>query len=312
MLRQTIFAVLATVAAVPAFIAASSAQADEPDIVWKGCGITKKAFLAACAEEYSKVTGLQIKVSGGGATKGIAAAGDGSAHFGGTCRGCLASNGERELGLQLTIVAWDALVPVVHPENPVNSLTTAQVVGILKGTITDWSEVGGDPGPIDVLVREGEISGVGYSVRKILMGDPSAEFVDSATRYRSSGPLEQQVERKKASFGITGVSSARVREVKILAVNGVEPSPERIAEGEYPYFRPLYLAHKDLGADQRAFLDWLIGDDGQAIVAAQGTVNLDAGWRLPLGFDHWTDVENVENLAALRAAAELRLEAQGR
>ena len=156
--------------------ASASAPISEPaaleeEIRWVGCGISKKAFLSAAADAYEEETGIKVKVSGGGASKGIAAAGDGSADFGGTCRGCLTSMEEDDMKLTLSIVAWDALVPIVFPKNPVQNLTKEQVVGILKGDITDWSEVGGKRGKIEVYVRSGKTSGVGYSVRKMIFGD---------------------------------------------------------------------------------------------------------------------------------------------
>lgn len=279
----------------------------EKEIKWKGCGISKKAFLSACAEAYEAETGVKVKVSGGGATKGIAAAGDGSADFGGTCRGCLESMDEDEMNLTLSIVAWDALVPIVFPKNPVQNLTKDQVVGILNGSITDWSEVGGAKGEIEVYVRTGKTSGVGYSVRKMIFGDADANFRADATEYKSSGPLEQQVEVNPNAFGITGISSAKHRKVKTLSVDGFSPEPKHIASGKYPYYRPLYLAYKNLGADQQAFLDWIQSDAGQAVITSQGTVNIEEGWRLPVSFGHWTEVENIENLAALQAEAKKRL-----
>ena len=260
-LRRASLLLLATsIGGLPLVMGSGSATPNPPGseeetvVKWKGCGISKKAFLSACAKAYEEETGIEIKVSGGGATKGIAAAGAGEADFGGTCRACLPENGEDGLGLRMSIVAWDALVPIVFPDNPVQDLTVDQVKGILRGEITDWKDVGGDAGPIEVYAREGKISGVGYSVRSMIFGDPNAEFGSHVTLYPSSGPLEQQVAVNPGAIGITGVSSARQRKVKILAVDGVQPDAKGIAAGSYPYFRPLYLAYKpELEAPQRAF-----------------------------------------------------------
>ena len=49
------------------------AQETKPQLVWKGCGISRKAFMAECAEAYEKKTGVHIELVGGGATLGIRA-----------------------------------------------------------------------------------------------------------------------------------------------------------------------------------------------------------------------------------------------
>jgi ABC-type phosphate transport system substrate-binding protein len=40
-------------------------------------------------------------------------------------------------------IAWDAIVLIVNPSNPVNELALNEIRGIYNGTITRWSEVGG-------------------------------------------------------------------------------------------------------------------------------------------------------------------------
>ena len=93
---------------------------------WTGCGITKKAFMKEAAAAYEQKTGIKIKLSGGGATKGIRFANSGMADLGGNCRPALKDRfPAEESNAYMTVVAWDALVPVVHPDNPVGSLTSA-------------------------------------------------------------------------------------------------------------------------------------------------------------------------------------------
>ena len=67
------------------FTALQTASADET-LQWAGCGITKKAFMAELGKAYEKKTGIKVKLSGGGATKGIRNAAKGAIHIGGACR----------------------------------------------------------------------------------------------------------------------------------------------------------------------------------------------------------------------------------
>ncbi len=179
---------------------------------------------------------------------------------------------------------------------------------MLKQEVTDWSELGGPAGKIDVFVRVGTISGVGYSTRTMIFGDAGAAFGSDVVEYKSSGPLEQQVEMNPTSIAITGVSSARLRKVKIMSVDGVEASQTNIGSGEYPYFRPLYLVYKESISDGRKqFLQFVLSKKGQAIVHEQGTVNLEDGWKLVKKFGAFGDTAIIDNYQALVATADERL-----
>ncbi|MGD2113726.1 MAG: phosphate ABC transporter substrate-binding protein [Acidobacteriota bacterium] len=253
----------------------AAARADV-SISWSGCGITKKAFVERLAAAYEESTGIRVNVSGGGATKGVRGADAGTIDVGGSCRHRL--DGPEEDAAFGTIVAWDALVAIVNPENRVSNLTGDQLRNILLGEITDWSEVSGASAPITVLARNGKISGVGRMVRELIFQDPATDFTSSALIYSSSTPLEQEVETVQGVIGMTGVSSARKRNVKILSLNGVLPDYENIASGAYPHVRPLYLfTQGPPTGDAKGFVDFALSPEGQALIKAEGTVNLEDG-----------------------------------
>jgi phosphate transport system substrate-binding protein len=60
---------------------------------------------------------------------------------------------------------------------------------------------------------------------------------------------------------------------------GVAPTKENIAAGKYPLFRPLYLAinKSKASAETKKFIEYALSPEGQAIIAEQGTVNLQEG-----------------------------------
>ena len=88
-----------------------ASTASQADIVWRGCGITKKAFMAEAAEAYRQQTGINISLSGGGATLGIRTAAAGKADSGfhrggipGKCRNDTDSSRRFLTGLESTAV----------------------------------------------------------------------------------------------------------------------------------------------------------------------------------------------------------------
>ncbi len=283
----------------------SGKELDQSVITWRGCGISKHAFMHACADTYQRKYGVQFKISGGGATLGIDAAGSGGADLGGTCRHCLASKGEWRNGLKLAVVAWDALAVATHPSTLVDNLTHKQVRDILTQRVRNWSDVGGGSGRIVVVARRGKTSGVGFCTRQLILGDPETDFGKTVIRLNSSGPVEKLVERQPFAIAITGVSSARKRDLKVLSIDGQQPTRENIATGSYPFFRPLYLAYRPSSSKTvDHFVSWLISDEGQRVVESQGTVSLKQGAALTGLFAHFPAGEKVVNFDALKGLLE--------
>ncbi len=273
---------------------------------WMGCGITRKAFMTEVAAAYKEKTGIRISLSGGGATKGVRAAHSGIADMGGNCRPALAQEfPAEEANVYLTVVAWDALVPIVNKNNPVNSITSDQLQDILLGKNTKWKDFGGPDKKILVVAREGKISGVGYMTRKIIFGDQDIDYTSEALLVKSSGPLENKIQLDEFAIGITGVSSARKRismgkQLKILSVDGQEASRENIASGAYPTFRPLYISTQGKPTGEvKKFLDWLVSDEGQHVIESVGTVSLKQGAGLKDTFEYWMNTDKIVNFHTL-------------
>lgn len=265
-----------------------SAQAGE--LTWTGCGITKKAFMGEIANTYKAKTGVAIKLTGGGATKGVRAASAGTTDIGGTCRHVLTdASGKKhaeEVNAQLTQVAWDALVVIAHPDNPVSNISLDDLKKLYEGEITSWKELGGPDKRIVLVTREGKNSGVGYMFRHLVFGDPNLAFKARSLKVKSTGPLEKKVEKTVTAMGMDGISSAKKRTVKFLSINGVSPTKENIASGAYPLFRPLYLAlGKTASPEAKAVVDYVLSAEGQAIISKQGTVNMQEGAALTALWD---------------------------
>lgn len=241
-------------------------------IHWAGCGITKKAFMAELAAGFEAKTGIKVVLEGGGATKGIRKAAKLEIDMGGSCRMTLPDADPSELHATLHPVAWDALAIIIHNKNSVKNLTTKQVKDIYKGRITNWKQLGGADAPIKLYVRKGKISGVGYAIRQYLFQNSDEDFVSSHV-VKSSGPLEKAVEKDPFAMGITGISSARKRKVKIIAFDGKSPTYENVKKGEYGLYRPLYLVTSPAPSKHvREFIQFAQSNEGKEIIRKNKTV----------------------------------------
>lgn len=247
--------------------------AEQVTLRWVGCGISKKAYLTSLAKAYEKKTGVKIDIQGGGATRGIRDVAANKADVGGSCRRHMRAT-EEERGVTMVPVAWDALVAIVHKDNAISSITIDDLRKVYLGEITNWKDLGGPDKPIRLLIRQGKISGVGRTIRKLLFDNYDQEFSATDT-FPSSGPLEKEIEVDTTAIAITGVSSARKRNVKIIDLNGKSPSYENVKTGNYLLYRPLYLAynedseHVDIVKD---FIRYSDTPEGRDVIRSNGTV----------------------------------------
>ena len=254
--------------------AAAGKEENSNALYWAGCGITKKAFMKELAAEYERIFGIPFVLEGGGATKGIRRVKDRSVDLGGSCRPKLSGTAEERF-VHMTPVAWDALVVMVHKDNPVSDISLGQVKDLYEGKISNWKELGGNDAPVELLVRKGKISGVGYTLRKLVWGNPDQEFKGSQ-EYPSSGPLEKAIETNPNAIGISGISSASKRNVKLLALEGKTPSFENIQSGNYLMYRPLYITYMTRNNPRlkeiKRFIAFALSKRGRQIIRAQGVV----------------------------------------
>lgn len=267
---RQLFMALALSVAIPTMAAEAATQTT---LKWVGCGISKKAFMAEMAKAYEAKTGVKFDIQGGGATKGIRKAVTGEADIGGSCRHAIDGH-NKELGAVLEPVAWDALAVIVHPDNPVDNITFEQVRGVYLGKIKNWKELGGNDSPIKLMARKGKNSGVGRTIRKLVFANYDQVF-QADEFVKSSGPLEKTVEKDVNAIGITGISSARKRNVKSIKLDGKEPSYENIKSGDYGLYRPLYLVINSNNKKRKEIADFLAfvhSADGKEVMRKNGTV----------------------------------------
>lgn len=270
----------------------AGAAVETKKITWAGCSISKNAFMAEMVDAYKKKTGIEVELKGGGATKGIREVASREVDIGGTCRHVI-EDGEtlrtvpEERRVQLIPVAWDALVVIVHKDNPVDSVTLDQVRDIYTGKIVNWKQLGGKDAPVELYVRKGKISGVGRTLRELVFHNYDQEFLAKHV-VEESATLEKDMVTNPNGVGITGVSSARkIKDIaKILKLDGKEPSYENIKSGAYLLYRPLYMVThlQNVNPEIKKFLEFVMGSEGQEIMRKVGTVPYEDGIRLWLKY----------------------------
>ncbi|MBE0416594.1 MAG: phosphate ABC transporter substrate-binding protein [Coriobacteriia bacterium] len=209
----------------------------------------------------------KVLVSGLGSSAGIETVSAGSSDIGTSSRDLKPA--EEDLGLYDTPIAYDAIVVIVNPDNPIEELTTTQVRAIFSGEIRNWSEVGGRDKEIGLVNRD-EASGTREAFHKIVMGDES--FDRTAAVLPGTGQVRSVVSNARGAIGYISLGFVN-DEVKVVAIDGVVPTTETVVSGTYPLQRLLhfYTMGEPVGL-ARDFIDFVLSGE------VQSTVVRDAGF----------------------------------
>ena len=178
-------------------------------------------------------------------------------------------------------IGSEAFVFFVNKDNPVNNLTTEQIKGIYSGEITNWKEVGGKNEPI-VAFQRNEGSG-SQSMLKRFMGDtpimaPPTEQVNDFM----VGIIDQVANYKNKSnsigfsFRYYVESIIRNPDIKMISIDGIEPTVENIKKGIYPITTNLYAVTYENNPNENVnkLIDWILSDEGQSIIEQTGYVGI--------------------------------------
>ncbi len=215
-----------------------------------------------------KYPGITVNVGAGGSVVGIQAVQDGRTDIGMSSRRLRPE--EILDGMQVHPIALDVLAIIVHPSNPVDGMTKEQLQGIFKGEITNWSEVGGEDREILPVLRE-ITSGTRGAFDDVALD--GQEPTSNADVQITASEVEAKVASTENAIGYIGFGHIVENEIKVITINGVEPSPETAKDGSYPLLRPLLLLTGPLSRDiANVFIEFSLSAEGQQIVADDGWV----------------------------------------
>ena len=232
--------------------------------------IAQKAVEAYMAE-FPEVS---ITLSGGGSSNGIKAMIDGSTDIANASR--LIKGKEVDQAMAKGVypvpfaIAYDSIIPIVHPSNPMTDITVEQLKAIYKGDITNFKELGGPDLKIAVTSRDTS-SGTFETWEKKVMS--KQKVTPRAQVMASNGAVVQAVTSNKHAIGYIGIGYLN-DEIKALTVNGIEGTQETTLDGTYPISRPLFMFTNNWPkGDTLNFINYVLHPEkGQKHVAASGYV----------------------------------------
>ncbi len=194
------------------------------------------------AEAYMKEhPDVKISVSGGGSGVGIKSLIDG------TCDIATSSRFIKFNEVKMAVdkkrypvpfaIAYDCIVPIVNPSNPVSNISIEQLRLIYQGRIRNWKELGGPKKRIVVISRDTSSGTYEVWEEKVMK---KSRVYPGALLQASNGAVAQVVAKNKYAIGYIGIGYIN-KSVKPLKVNNIEANLENVLNGSYPITRPLFL-----------------------------------------------------------------------
>lgn len=224
--------------------------------------------IGALGEAFENETGISVTYNATGSGGGIQAVLEGRCDIGLSSREL--KNEEAAKGLKATVLAYDGIAVIVHPDNSVADMDLETIAKIYTGEITNWKEVGGSDAEIVLIGREAG-SGTRDGFESITDTKDKCKYRQELT---STGDVITTVGSNPNAIGYASLASVK-ESVKALTVGGVAPSEASVKDGSYVIQRPFVLVTKKdsaLSDDAQDFFDYITSEKANEIIINAGAV----------------------------------------
>jgi phosphate transport system substrate-binding protein len=214
---------------------------------------------------------VRIDVQTGGSSRGIADALSGVADLGMASRALKAD--EEEQGLIGHRLAVDGVSIIANSENAIEGLTRQQVVQLFTGEITNWSDLGGSDAEV-VIVNKAE----GRATLEVFLHhfELKNEQIQADVVVGDNQHGIKTVAGNPLAIGYVSIGAAQSEAdlgtpIRLVPVDGVEPTAANVASGEFEVTRPLLIVSKGEPTGlAAAFLEYATSPAVQDLIKAQG------------------------------------------
>ena len=187
----------------------------------------------------------------------------------------------RTKGIEFTLtpIAKEAFVFFVNSENPVRSLTLNQIQDIYQKKITNWRDVGGNAEKIMPFQRP-ENSGSQTIMLAFVMRDKTLPVPLWEEYSAGMGGVISQVAQYRNYSSAIGYSFRYFAtgmkpndNIKLLAINEIEPTIENIRSGLYPFTVDVYaVTAGSTNENTDILIQWIVSEQGQRFIEICGYV----------------------------------------
>ena len=189
----------------------------------------------------------------------------------------------KQKGVELEIIpaTSSAFVFIVNTKNPVEELSFEEIQKIYTGEITNWKEVGGEDAPI-IAYQRPTGSGSQTAMLSLVMKDKTIMTPPTSQVEAEMGELIDAIAEYDNSKNAIGYSyfyyvntMYKKDTIKMIAVDGVNPTIDTIKNGTYPiYANGFIVTRKDENEDSsvRRWVEAVLSKRGSKIIEDAGYV----------------------------------------
>ena len=178
-------------------------------------------------------------------------------------------------------IGSEAFVFFVNSKNPIDGLTKEQIQNIYTGEITNWEEVGGDNEKI-IAYQRNEGSGSQSMLKRFMEGKTLMEAPTEQVNDLMVGIIDVVSDYKSTpnsigfSFRYYVEGIIKNPNIKMISIDGIEPTVENIKNGTYPVTTSLYaVTYKGNDNENvQKLIDWILSEEGQKIIEETGYVGI--------------------------------------
>ena len=225
--------------------------------------------IGALSESFmAQNSGVTVNYNPTGSGSGITAVQEGTCDIGLSSRAL--KDEEKSAGLKETVLAYDGIAIIVHPDNPVSDLSVEQIAKLYTGEITNWKDVGGNDAEVVLIGREAA-SGTRDGFESITGTKDKCRYRQELT---STGDVITTVSQNPDAIGYASLAALKDT-VKALTVGGVAPTEDTVKDGSYVIQRPFVLVTKTgekLSDNAQKFFDFALSAEAAQYITSAGAV----------------------------------------
>lgn len=215
---------------------------------------------------------IRVDVQTGGSSRGLSDTEQGLADIGMVSRALKEEELQERQGY---IVALDGISPIVHGDNPLTEIDSEDVVAIYTGEIDNWKELGGSDAPIAAINKAEGRSTLELFLKHFKL---EPEQIQASAIIGDNQQGIKTVSGNPDAIGYVSIGAAAYSieqgvPIKLLNLDGVEASVDRVIDGSFPLSRPLSLVVKGEPTPlAQEFLDFALAEENHDLIREQNFV----------------------------------------
>ncbi|MCU0593857.1 MAG: substrate-binding domain-containing protein [Desulfobacterota bacterium] len=221
------------------------------------------AFVKDTAEMFTKETGIKVVAEDRKTQDAVPSLVSGRSNVGGLARKLKLAEKAQAQDLTETLIARDYMAVFVPKDSKVENLTLQDLKKVFSGQITDWKDIGGAPGPIQVVIPQIKTACT-VNFREQVMGD--APFAKDTLITETAGAVLEAAKGKPAISYISFGAVSKTVDFKVLKIEGKQPGT-----AGYPLVQEMYFATKGQPeGDVKKYVEYFLKGAGKGLLEKAG------------------------------------------